>query len=320
MKLTDNDKKNLLKMMLRIRHFEEKVYELYLTDKLFGMSPHLSIGQEAVPTGACKALRKDDYIISTHRGHGHCLAKGADMRLMMAEILGRETGYCKGRGGTMHIADVKKGILGANGIVGGGLPIASGAGLSIRYRGTDQVCLAFFGDAASNQGTFHESINLCAAFKLSVVFVCENNVYGLSTPINKTSATPNVADRAKGYDIPGIIVDGMDPVAVHKEVAKAIRRARKGSGPSIIEAKTYRFLGHGASDNRSYRTRKEEDEWKKKGSIVRFKRRLIEEKIITEKEIKIMAQKTKKEVEEAAEYALNSPEPNAKDVEKYLFA
>ena len=318
-KLTDNDKKDFLEMMLRIRHFEEKVYQLYLTDKLFGMSPHLSIGQEAVPTGASKALRKDDYIVSTHRGHGHCLAKGADMKLMMAEILGREAGYCKGRGGTMHIAYVKKGILGANGIVGGGLPIATGAGLSIRYRGTDQVCLAFFGDATSNQGTFHESINLCAAFRLSVVFICENNFYGLSTPISATSATPNVADRAKGYGIPGVIVDGMDPVAIYEHVAKAVERAREGNGPSIIEAKTYRFLGHGASDNRSYRTREEEEEWKRKGPIVRFKRRLIREKVMREEETKMMQQQIRKEVEDATEDALKCPEPKAKDVEKYLY-
>lgn len=319
MKLTDNDKKNFLKMMLRIRHFEEKVHELYLTDKLFGMSPHLSIGQEAIPSGACRALREDDYIVSTHRGHGHCLAKGADMKPMMAEILGRKTGYCKGRGGTMHIADIKKGILGANGIVGGGLPIASGAGLSIKYRGTDQVCLAFFGDATSNQGTFHESINLCAAFRLPVIFLCENNVYGLSTPISGTSATPDVADRAKGYCIPGVIVDGMDPVAVYEELIKAVQRARVGDGPSIIEAKTYRFLGHGASDNRSYRTRREEDEWKKKGPIIRFKKRLIKEKIIKEKEIEAMENEARKEVEEATVYALNSPEPDEKNVERYLF-
>lgn len=318
-KLTNKDKKNLLKMMLRIRRFEEKVYQLYLKDELYGMSPHLSIGQEAVPTGACKALRKDDYIVSTHRGHGHCLAKGADMKLMMAEILGKETGYCKGRGGTMHIADVKNGILGANGIVGGGLPIASGAGISIKYRGTDQVCLSFFGDAASNQGTFHESINLCAAFKLPVIFVCENNIYGLSTPINRTSATPNVADRARGYNIPGVIVDGMDPMAVYGKAAKAVQRARKGDGPSIIEAKTYRFLGHGASDHRSYRTREEEEEWRKKGPIVRFKSRLIEEGVMREEEIEMMEQEAKKEVEEAVKYALSSPEPNPKDVERYLY-
>ena len=318
-KLIDKDKRNLLKMMLRIRHFEEKVHQLYLTDKLFGMSPHLSIGQEAVSTGACKALRKDDYIVSTHRGHGHCLAKSADMKLMMAEILGKETGCCKGRGGTMHIADVKKGILGANGIVGGGLPIASGAGISIKYRGTDQVCLSFFGDGASNQGTFHESINLCAAFKLPVIFVCENNIYGLSTPINRTSATPNVADRARGYNIPGVIVDGMDPMTVYGETAKAVQRAREGDGPSIIEAKTYRFLGHGASDNRSYRTREEEEEWRRKGPIVRFKRRLIEEGIMREEEIEAMERAVRKDVEEAAEYALESPEPNPKDVEKYLY-
>jgi len=318
-KLTNKDKKNLLKMMIRIRYFEERVYELYLTDKLYGMSPHLSIGQEAVPAGVCKALRKDDYIVSTHRGHGHCLAKGADMKLMMAEILGKETGYCKGRGGTMHIADVKNGILGANGIVGGGLPIASGVGISIKYKGTDQVCVSFFGDGASNQGTFHESVNLCAAFKLPLVFVCENNIYALSTSINKVSATPNVVDRARGYNIRGVIVDGMDPIAIYEKIARAVQRARKGDGPSIIEAKTYRFLGHGASDNRSYRTREEEKEWKEKGPIVRFKRRLIEEGVMKKEEIEMMERGAKKEVEEAVEYGLSSPEPDPKDVEKYLY-
>lgn len=318
--LAYKDKKDFLKTMLRIRHFEKKVYQLYLTtDKLYGMSPHLSIGQEAVPTGACKALRKDDYIVSTHRGHGHCLAKGADMKFMIAEILGRETGYCKGRGGTMHIADVNNGILGANGIVGGGLPLATGVGISIKYRGTDQVCISFFGDGASNQGTFHESVNLCAAFKLPVIFVCENNIYALSTSINKVSATPNVADRAKGYDIPGVIVDGMDPIAIYEQVAKAVQRARKGDAPSIIEVKTYRFLGHGASDNRSYRTREEEREWKKKGPIVRFKKRLIEEGVMREEEIEMMEQEAKREVEEAVEYGLSSPEPDINNVEKYLY-
>jgi len=318
-KLTNKDKKGILKTMLRIRYFEKRVYQLYLTNKLYGMSPHLSIGQEAVPAGVCKALRKDDYIVSTHRGHGHCLAKGAEMKLMMAEILGKETGYCKGRGGTMHIAEVKSGILGANGIVGGGLPIATGVGISIKYRGTNQVCVSFFGDGASNQGTFHESVNLCAAFKLPLIFVCENNIYALSTSINKVSATPDVADRAKGYKIPGAIVDGMDPIAVYEETAKAVQRARKGDGPSIIEAKTYRFLGHGASDNRSYRTRKEEEEWREKGPIVRFKRRLVEEGVIREEEIKIMEQEAKEEVEEAVEYGLSSPEPDTNDVEKYLY-
>lgn len=318
-KLTDEDKKNLLRIMLRIKHFEEKVHELYLTDRLFGMSPHLSIGQEAVASGACRALREDDYILSTHRGHGHCLAKGADMKLMMAEILGKETGYCRGRGGSMHIADVKSGNLGANGIAGGGLPIAAGAGLSIKYRETDQVVACFFGDAASNQGTLHESVNLCAAFKLPVIFICENNIYGLSTPINKTSATPDIADRAKGYNIPGAIVDGMDVIAVYQETAKAVERARRGDGPSLIECKTYRFLGHGASDHRPYRTREEEKEWMEKCPIVRFKGRLAEDGVMTGEEINTMEEEVKKGVEEAAEYALSSPEPAPKDVEKYLY-
>lgn len=318
--LTNKDKEGLLRMMLRIRYFEEKVHELYLTDILFGMSPHLSIGEEAIAAGVCKALRKDDYIVSTHRGHGHCLAKGTDMNLMMAEILGKETGYCKGRGGSMHIADVKTGNLGANGIVGAGLPIATGAGLSAKYRGTDQVSVCFFGDAASNQGTFHESVNLCAAFKLPVIFICENNIYGLSTPIYKTSATPDIADRAKGYDIPGITIDGMDPIAVYEETVKAVERARKGEGPTLIECKTYRFFGHGASDHRPYRTKEEEKEWMEKGPIVRFKKRMIEENTMSEEEIKKIDEEAKREAEESGEYAINSPEPDPKDAEKYLYA
>ena len=319
-KLTSQDNKEFLRIMLRIRGFEEKVYELYLTDKIFGMSPHLSIGQEAVATGVCKTLKKDDYIISTHRGHGHCLAKGADMKLMMAEIMAKETGYCKGRGGTMHIADASKGILGANGIVAGGLPIACGAGISIKYRKTDQVCVAFFGDGASNQGAFHESLNLCAAFRLPVIFVCENNIYALSTSTNKVSATADVADRAKGYGISGITIDGNDVVAVYHETEKAVAYAREGKGPSLIEARTYRWLGHGASDNRSYRTSKEEEEWKDKCPIKRFKERLLKDEIITEAEINSFEKEIKKEMEEVVEFSLNSPEPKREEVGRYLYA
>ncbi|MGQ9631586.1 MAG: thiamine pyrophosphate-dependent dehydrogenase E1 component subunit alpha [bacterium] len=306
--------------MLKIRYFEEKVYELYLNGKLISMSPHLSIGQEAVAVGVCGALRRDDYIVSSHRGHGHCLAKGGEMRPMMAEICTKETGYCKGRGGTMHIANLKLGILGANGIVGAGLPIAAGAGISIKYRGTDQVVVCFFGDGASNQGTFHESVNLSSAFKLPVIWVCENNVYALSTPIYKTGATPDVADRAKGYNIPGVVVDGMDVIAVYEVASAAVDRARDGEGPSLIECKTYRFLGHGASDNRSYRTREEEEEWKRKDPILRFKRKLLDENILSEEEIKAMEERAKAEAQDAADFALSSPEPNPRTVMENIYA
>lgn len=304
-----------LQTMLRIRAFEERVYRMYVEQQLVGMSPHLSVGEEAMATGICAALRQDDYIISTHRGHGHCLAKGAQMRPMLAELCGKETGYCKGRGGTMHIADVKIGIVGANGIVGAGLPIACGVGLSIKYRGTDQVCICFFGDAASNQGTFHESFNFCCALKLPVVFVCENNLYGLSTRYEKVSATPDVADRARGYRMPGVIVDGMDVIRVYEEATKAVRRARKGGGPTLIEGKTYRYYGHSASDHRPYRTRDEEEEWKsKRDSIKLLKEAMVAEKVITEEDYHKLETAAQAEADDAATYVLASPEPNVLEV------
>ena len=256
-----------LQTMLRIRAFEERLHRMYIEQQLVGMSPHVSIGEEAMAVGVCAALRADDYLIGTHRSHGHCLAKRAKMRPMMAEICGKETGYCKGRGGTMHIADFSIGIVGANGIVGGGLPIACGIGLSIRYRETDQVCVCFFGDGASNQGTFHEALNFCCAFKLPVVFVCENNLYGLSTAYSKVAATPDVADRALGYKMPGVIVEGMDVTRVYEVTKGAVGRARAGYGPTLIVGKTYRYYGHSASDQRPYRTREEEEEWKSKDRI-----------------------------------------------------
>jgi TPP-dependent pyruvate/acetoin dehydrogenase alpha subunit len=307
--------------MLRIRAFEEKVYRMYVHQQLEGMSPHLSVGQEAMATGVCAALRVDDYIISTHRGHGHCLAKGAQMRLMLAELCGKETGYCKGRGGTMHIADVKTGILGANGIVGAGLPIACGVGFSIKYRGTDQVCVCFFGDAASNQGTFHEALNFSCVFKLPVVFVCENNLYGLSTPYEKVSATPDVADRALGYRMPGVIVDGMDVTKVYEEATKAVARARNGEGPTLIEGKTYRYYGHHAADQRLYRTREEEEKWKSaKDPVNLLKQVLLAEHVIQEEGFHGLEMAAEAEVEDAASFALASAYPDASDVLEYVYS
>ena len=308
-----------LQTLLRIRAFEERLHRMYLGQQTYGMSPHLSIGEEAMAVGACAALRVDDYIIGTHRSHGHCLAKGAKMRPMMAEICGKETGYCQGRGGTMHIVDLTIGIVGANGIVGGGIPIASGVGLSIKYRGTDQVCVCFFGDAASNQGSFHESVNFACAFKLPVVFVCENNQYGLSTLYGRASATPDVADKARGYRMPGVIVDGMDVTQVYEAAQEAVARARAGDGPTLIEGKTYRYFGHSASDQRPYRTREEEEEWKARDPILVLKKALLAEGVIGEEEFRRLETAAQAEAEDAAEYAMGSPEPDVAGVMEYVY-
>jgi len=319
-KLSDKELVDFMIMMLRVRALEERIYKLYLDDQLISMSPHLSIGQEAIAAGVCAVLKKDDYIVTTHRGHGHSLAKGAQMRPMLAELCGRATGYCRGRGGSMHIADVQTGNLGANGIVGAGLPIACGAGLSAKYRGTDQVCACFFGDGSSNQGTFHESVNMAAAFNLPVIFVCENNLYGLSTHHKNVSATPDVADRAKGYDIPGVIVDGMDVVAVYEAILKPLKRARQGKGPSIVEYKTYRYLGHGSSDHRPYRTREEEEDWKKnRDCIDLFKKKLISKKKLTKKEFDKLKKDAVDEADDAAEYALASSWPATETVMENIY-
>jgi acetoin:2,6-dichlorophenolindophenol oxidoreductase subunit alpha len=319
--MSENKQIGYLRTMIRIRAFEETVHAMYQKSELFGMSPHLSCGMEAIAVGACDCLRKDDYIVSTHRGHGHCIAKGADMRRMLAELCGKATGFCKGKGGTMHIADVDLGILGANGIVGGGIPIAVGAGLSISIRGTDQVSVCFFGDAASNQGTFHEAVNFATIFKLPVIFVCENNLYGLSTPYQYSGATPHVADRAKGYHIPGKSVNGMVVEEVRAAMAEAVKRARNGEGPSIIEGKTYRYYGHSASDNRRYRTREEEENVKSTSDpIMLLTKELVAKKLLTEKDVEKMQVEADAEAADAKQFTLNSPEPNVNTVMEDIFA
>ncbi|MCJ7668103.1 MAG: thiamine pyrophosphate-dependent dehydrogenase E1 component subunit alpha, partial [Anaerolineae bacterium] len=245
--------KEMLLQTHLIRAFEEKADELYALGKVHG-TMHLSIGQEAMAVGAIAALRPEDYILSTHRGHGHCIAKGADIKLMMAEFMGKETGYCRGRGGSMHIADMEGGNLGANGVVGGGIGMAVGAGLSIKMRGTGQVILCFFGDGAANRGIFHEALNMAAIWTLPVVYLCENNQYGMSMSVKRAFPIEDIADRAAAYNMPGLVVDGNDVLAVYEATLEAVERARGGGGPSLIEGKTYRWKGHSKSDQERYRT------------------------------------------------------------------
>lgn len=309
------DNKFYLKMyeeMIRIREFELKASESFTKGMLAG-NIHLCIGQEATAVGACMALEKRDFITSTHRGHGHCIAKGAKTDLMMAELFGKATGYCKGKGGSMHIADVSLGILGANGIVGAGLPIAAGSGLTSKIRGTDEVTLSFFGDAASNQGTFHESINMAAAWNLPVIFLCENNGYGVSVPIHEVTNTEDISARAQGYGIPGLTVDGNDPIAVYEAVKEAVEYARSGRGPSLIECKTFRHQGHYMGDPASYRPDSYLDEAMEKDCIPNFRKLLLENNIDLS-EIEKIETTLKKEIEEAFEFADNSPYPDAKEI------
>ena len=311
--------KLMLHRMYEIRSFEEKAEELYIRGMVHG-TMHLSVGQEASAVGAVSALEPDDYILSTHRGHGHCIAKGADIKLMMAEFLGKETGYCRGRGGSMHIADVKAGNLGATGVVGDGIPISVGVGLSIKLQKQDKVVLCFFGDGAANTGSFHEALNMASIWKLPVVFLCENNQYAMSTPVKKAFPIENIADRAAAYGMPGVVVDGNDVLAVYRATKEAVERARRGDGPTLIECKTYRWKGHSKSDQQRYRTREEVEAWKKKDPISRFRSMLIREGIITEKEAERIEREAKKTIEEAVRFAQNSPEPSLEGIEEEVYA
>jgi len=299
----------MYRQMLTIRFFEEKVFELYGQNLVPG-TIHLYAGEEAVAVGVCANLRRDDYITSTHRGHGHCIAKGARLDKTMAEILGRKTGYCKGKGGSMHIADFSIGMLGATAVVGAGIPIATGASLSVRLRSTDQVVVCFFGEGASNQGTFHEGINLAAIWRLPVVFVCENNVYAMGTRQSRVMLVDNVADRAAGYGIPGSVVDGNDVLAVYEATHEAVARARRGEGPTLLECKTYRLKGHSRFDPATYRPKEEVEEWLGKDAIARFQTKLLEMGVLTEDEIQKTVQNVRHEVENATKFALDSPFPD----------
>jgi len=306
------EQQKLLRMftqMLRIRYFEEAIYYVYTRGWMPGLA-HLYIGQEAVAVGVCENLEDRDYILSTHRGHGHLIAKGGDLKLMMAEVMGKATGYCKGKGGSMHIAAPELGILGANGIVAGGIPIATGTGLSAKVKRDGRVTVCFFGEGASNQGAFHEGINMASVWKLPIVYVCENNLYGISVSQRRSQNIKDVAVRAAAYGIPGEVVDGNDVLSVYEIAGEAITRAREGKGPMLIECKTYRWGGHHVGDpGTAYRPPEEVKEWKNKCPIKRFKAFLAKEGILSEQEMEDMEKKIRKEVEEAVEFARSSPYP-----------
>ena len=308
-----------LRRMLLIRKFEETAEASYARGLIHG-TMHLSIGQEASAVGAVLALRADDYILSTHRGHGHCIAKGADPQRMLAEFFGKETGYCRGRGGSMHIADLEGGNLGANGIVAGGLPIAVGVGMSIRAQKQDRVCMVFFGDGAANEGAFHEALNMAAIWTLPVVFVCENNKYGMSMDVGKAMAVPNVADRAAAYAMPGTVVDGNDLPAVAAAARVAVARARRGEGPSLVECKTYRLRGHSKSDRNLYRTKDEIEDWRKRDPIARLRDELVATRRFEPEELAAIEKAAQAEIESALEFAKASPEPDPAQLTRDVYA
>ncbi len=301
--------------MYRMRRFEQEVFEFYKRGLMPGLA-HLYLGEEAVAAGICAALAEDDYIGSTHRGHGHLIARGADVNKMMAEILGKETGYSKGKGGSMHIMAVEKGILGANGIVGGGIPIATGAAYGAVLKGTDQVSVAFFGDGASNEGTFHESINMAAAWNLPVLYVIENNLYGISVDIRRVTKEQCLAKRAAAYGIPGVTVDGNDVFAVYEAALEAVARARRGEGPTLIECLTYRWQGHHVGDPGTYRPDAEVDEWKGKEPLIK----LEEKGLLTGEEIAAIKEAVEAEIKEACKFAEESPYPQAEEAFEDIFS
>jgi len=321
-KAIQEDKQTLLtylRQMYEIRFFEEKVMELLAQNIIKGAS-HLYAGEEATAVGACAAIEPTDYITSTHRGHGHCIAKGGQLPEMMAELCGKKTGYSRGRGGSMHIADVAKGNLGATGIVGGNVPVATGAALALKMRGEKKVVLCFFGDGAANNATFHESLNMAGVWKLPVVYICENNLYGMSVSTKRACAVQDIASRASAYNMPGAIVDGQDVLAVKEAVGKAVERVRAGLGPTLIEAKTYRYFGHSRSDPRKYRTKEEEKFYREQRDPINlFIGKLLEQKIATKEEIDVLEKSVHEAVEEATKFALESPYPDVSELYDFLY-
>ena len=304
--------------MVMIRKFEEKAGTIFSQGQLAGFL-HLYIGEEAVGAGVCAALNDDDYIVSTHRGHGHLIAKGGDVNKIMAELFGKSTGYCKGKGGSMHVADFSKGMLGACGIVGGGIPIAVGAALTIKRKHTNQVAVTFFGDGASNEGSFHESINFAAAQNLPVIFLVENNGYGEFTPQNRSTLIENIADRAAGYGIPGVIVDGMDAVAVYETTKEWVEKLRNGEGPVLIEPKTHRKVGHSEGesaflDGQTYRLPEEEKIAMETCPIENLKKYLLDHDLAQKEELEEVERAAQEKIEAAVEYAKNSPFPTEEDL------
>jgi pyruvate dehydrogenase E1 component alpha subunit len=307
-----------LRRMYLIRRFEEGAEDAYTRGLIHG-TMHLSIGQEASAVGTCMDLRKTDYITSTHRGHGHCIAKGADPRLMFAEFFGKEEGYCRGRGGSMHIADVASGNLGANGIVGGGIPIAVGAALAIRKQKRDDIAVCFFGDGASNEGAFHEALNMAAIWKLPVLFICENNKYGMSVSTERSMAVAHVADRASSYKMPGEIIDGNCIEDVSEAVMRATMRARNGEGPTLLECKTYRIRGHSKSDRNRYRTKEEIEEWRARDPIGHFETNLEAFGILNKDDVAAIRAAAEAEITSAIDYARNGTDPSPAEVTRDVY-
>lgn len=320
MNSVDNREKSLLyfREMLKIRLFEQKAADLFSQGLMAG-NIHTYVGQEAVAVGACQALERGDFITSTHRGHGHCLAKGGDPKKMMAELFGKAAGYCGGKGGSMHIADINLGILGANGIVGAGMPIAAGSALATKVKGGREVTLAFFGDGAANEGVFHETLNMASAWDLPVIFLCENNLYGISTTVARVSKLINIAGRAQAYGIPGTIADGNDVFAVHAAVSQAAERARQGAGPTLIECKTYRQRGHYEGDPQTYKPKNEAQAWQQRDPIMRIRQHILDNGYADAIQLGQMERDVQAEIDQAANFAQMTPYPAAETVELDMY-
>ncbi len=313
MELSRDELLHLYERMRLIREFETRLHQDFAAGKIPGFV-HLYAGEEAIAVGICSQLRDNDFITSTHRGHGHCIAKGVDINAMMAEIYGKATGACKGKGGSMHIADVSKGMLGANGIVGGGPPLAAGAALTAKVKGTDQVSVCFFGDGASNQGTFHEALNLASIWNLPVLFVAENNGYAETTSTEYSMGGRDIADRAHAYGMPGVVVDGQDVFAVYEAASEALRRAKAGEGPTLLECKTYRYFGHFEGDGITYRSREEEQLAKDRDCLLRFRAAVTERGLLTEADFDAVDARVQAAIAEAVAFADRSPMPDVAEV------
>ena len=309
----------MLKKMYQIRHFETQTEQFIIKGQIHGTC-HLYVGEEATAVGAIYALKKDDYITSTHRGHGHCIAKGADLKIMMAELLGKATGYCKGKGGSMHIADVTTGNLGANGIVGGSIDIATGAALTCKMKYKDRIVACFFGDGAANRGNFHGALNMASIWDLPIIYICENNQYGMSMPVKESFNIARISDRKLSYNMEGLTIDGNNIVEVYNAVSHFTDYCRNGKGPVLIECLTYRWKGHSKSDAQVYRTKEELKAWMEKDPIIRYKKVLIEEGIITEKQDDKIQAAVKEEMEQANKFAEDSPFPEPAQVQEDVYA
>ncbi|MCL5070695.1 MAG: thiamine pyrophosphate-dependent dehydrogenase E1 component subunit alpha [Actinobacteria bacterium] len=306
----------MYRQMYRIRKFEEKIYLLFATGSMPG-TMHQYSGQEAIAVGTCENLSKEDYITTTHRSHGHYIAKGAPIHELMAELFAKKTGCCKGMGGSLHIGKLEAGVIGVGGIVGAGITIAAGLGLSVKLRETSQVVVCFFGDGAVNTGAFHEGVNLAAIWRLPVVFVCENNLYGFSTPVSKVTLLKDLAEKARGYGIPGVMVNGNDVLEVYKTVGEAVQRAREDKGPMLVECKTYRYKGHARFEPGNYRPKKEVEDWLRRDPICQLESKLIDMRILSPQEVQSLQEKVKEEIENALTFAQNSPDSD--DPLKYLY-